>query len=181
MFSYPTPPSLLSLDPIELKSLALGGALIHLGNGYRPAGWPDTPASRTRAMERFTLPELVFISTTAAWIWGAPIDCPDAPKLSTIEAKRFPATLIKGLRVHEYHVSAEEIINFAELKVSSPTRTLYDLLFLSETEYKRRGRTAVRYLVNQYSIPFNEVQANLEKKFVPHSVRARKRLDEAAL
>lgn len=108
-------------------AMRLRGALIPCGPGMRGAAWPDTPRVRLAAIGFRLDRSLVAAYLTAAWVWGAATD-PGSPLSVAAAAGSARAPVAPGTRRYELRFAPGDISELGEFGVTSPTRTLLDLL-----------------------------------------------------
>ena len=125
------------------------GSLVACGPGIRPVGWPETPRVRLAALAPWLGTRYVAIRLTAAWVWGAakhpgsPIEC------STHGRKRAPSFTSPGLTVYEHMLTSDDICRIGVQCVTTPTRTLCDLL-RSASPHHITERVACRLLLARH-------------------------------
>ncbi|MEV8338338.1 hypothetical protein [Leucobacter sp. NPDC077196] len=147
--------------PAVRSAERLRGSLVSCGPGLRPAAWPETPRVRLAALAPWLGNQFVAIGTTAAWVWGV-TRRPAVPlQSSTMGRKRPPARAIAGIAVHEHALTASDIAQFGDGRVTTRTRTLCDLL-RSATPLSRVDRVACRLLLLQHEGGRSSVQAALD-------------------
>lgn len=123
------PPPRYDLWPIALQhAFRLRGALVPCGPGVRGVGWPDTPCVRLSALGPWLGAGKCASHLTAAWVWNA-VDELGTPLSITLPSGRHGSLQSShGVRRHEMRLNREDIRAFDELLVTSPFRTILDLL-----------------------------------------------------
>lgn len=167
--------------PVAVRSAArLRGALTACGPGVRGIGWPESPAVRLVALAAWIGPDLAACGATAAWVWGARRD-PGRPLHATVLGGRRAGRLgSSSLKVHEYRLSDDDLVEFDGLRVTSRLRTAEELLF-HEPEFGSAERASCRLLVLGVTAGAEALHARVEGSRRPHRARARSRLRECGL
>lgn len=159
------------------------------GPGVRGVGWPDAPHTRAVTLLGFTnlvherSARLCATGVTAAWIWGASWHSDHPIEFSTLHGKRFLSASPRSARVREYNITEQHVRPIAGVLVTTPSRTLYDLLYLDADEYESHGLVAARELIEARLLPHTQMGlAHLTVSFHsrnrPYRVRADARLAE---
>ncbi len=169
------PPPRYDLFPKSLQSaLILRGALRRCGPGVRGVAWPDTPTVRLAALAQYLHSERIACHLTAAWVWHALPDAPE-PYCVATSPGRGHATTLPGTRIMQFSFREDEVAKLGHFLVTSPQRTLYDLLHqphsLSELE-----REAARVLLGKLSDRGAALRAQLHNERRPYGKRASTRL-----
>jgi len=102
------------------------GALVQCGPGMRGAGWPDSPTVRLTALAPWLQTGVAASHLTAAWVWGALDDCPKPLSVSSDPGNH--RRVKHGSRHHELRFAAGDRIHLGEFQVTTPARTVLDLL-----------------------------------------------------
>ncbi|MBC9935193.1 MULTISPECIES: hypothetical protein [unclassified Leucobacter] len=177
MTHSPGPPPIHLLPPAVRSAERLRGTLVPCGPGLRPVAWPEAPRVRAATLEQLCSPSLAAVLATAAWVWGArraldrPVEV--AGGRGGAAAERFDP----GLRVRDLRFDAGELHQFGGLRVSTPARTVSDLLRLRE-DFGAPDRAACRLLLRLVPGGAAEVAASLARHPVPHRRRALERLGD---
>lgn len=132
--------------PVAVRSAALlRGIAVRCGPGIRLVSWPETPSVRAAAIGGSFAGERVAAHLTAAWIWGAART--PGERLSFIVQRGRPHDLYAeaGIVLHQYRLGADEVVGVGAYPVTSPRRTLYDLL--RGAEFSHEHRIACRMLL----------------------------------
>ena len=146
MRTLPNPPPVHLLPPAVRSAERLRGTLVPCGPGFRPVGWPDIPRVRAAALAGFCSSRSTVTLDAAAWVWGArrapglPVDVA-SPGGGTAAERFNPA-----LRTHDLSFATGDVIRFGQVGVSSPARTLYDLLRM-RNEFTASERACCRLLL----------------------------------
>lgn len=119
-----------SLWPATVRSADLmRGALVRCGPGVRPAGWPETPRTRLASLAPWLDGGSYFVThRTAAWVWGAAKDPGTPLRLCVPRGSRLPAQIPPLIRFSAHSLSPEDLTVFDGLSVTTPLRTINDLL-----------------------------------------------------
>lgn len=141
----PTPPRFDDWPQAIRSAELLRGTVVPCGPGLRLAAWPETPTVRACALRPVFHSGLIAAHLTAAWIWGAARH-PGIPlEFITRSGKLRDGFGENPPRLHRYRIEPDDTVPLGELFVTSPSRTLFDLL-RAET-FSRRSRLACRVLL----------------------------------
>lgn len=151
MTPHPAPPKPPRLDrwpPAVRSAEVLRGTAVRCGPGLRLVSWPETPAVRASAIAA-ELSGRIGVQLTAAWIWGAARDPGARLEFSVPRGLPLPGTASSGVVLHEYRISEHETVRVGGFLVTSPVRTIYDLLRAPRFEAAERlaCRVMLAYLV----------------------------------
>lgn len=173
-------PPRTDLWPVAVRSAELlRGSLIRCGPGVRPAGWPETPRVRLAALAPFLCTPLLHSRVavarmSAAWVWGT-AKGPGTPlRLTALGGMRRPESLADVV-VHELGCTAAETVRFGDFRVTSPIRTVYDLLY-QRGPFTASRITACRLLLRLAPDGYSAVAAAVEARRRPYREEARSRL-----
>jgi len=116
-----------------LRSLALDGVLVRIDAGYQPIDVPTTPAVRAAAIAprvpRELAPDgMIVAGPSAAWVWGGLPRLEEPLTIVVRGAGRMPAVDQPGAHLHRILLADAEIVALGEVLVTSPLRTVLDLL-----------------------------------------------------
>lgn len=121
-------PPRYDLWPVPVQhAMRLRGALISCGPGVRGAAWPDSPKVRLAALATHLDDGFVAARLTAAWVWQASAH-PGTPLIFAAAAGRARKPTKPGSRRYECRFAAGDTVKLGEFGVTSPRRTLIDLL-----------------------------------------------------
>lgn len=170
-------PQLQLLPPSVRSAELLRGTLVHCGVGERPISWPDSPETRARSLNDLVsvTPSLAVVLHTAAWVWGATWRVHEPVSLSTFRRARLLHPR-KGTRVHEFDLQEAHVTRFAHIPVTTPARTLYDLLFIDDTDWVPATWVNCVMLLRLITGDPSSIIDELCLGRRPHLNRARKRL-----
>ncbi|OII26653.1 hypothetical protein BIV03_07640 [Curtobacterium sp. MCBA15_016] len=111
----------------ELRAAVLDGELVAVGACWASPAEPQTPALRAAAAAWALRDARLIASTrTAAWVWGAVSRAP-AP-LEACVPLRVRVHVDGALRVREVVITDEDVVVLDGLRVTTPLRTVVDLL-----------------------------------------------------
>jgi hypothetical protein len=117
-----------SCTSIELNAALLDGELVRVGDGY---WWIDVPIGQRERARSLTTElgdaRIIVCDRSAAWVWGW------GPSPSTITtcvsiSARVPSPVRRRLNTREVVISSDEVVVIAATRVTSPVRTLIDLV-----------------------------------------------------
>ncbi|QYM76068.1 hypothetical protein [Leucobacter luti] len=162
--------------PAAIRSAELQrGTLVRCGPGVRLVSWPETPRVRLTALAPWLGTELIAVLETAAWVWGAS-STPGRPMhLSTQHRRRTRGEPPVGALVHQFSYAPHAIVRYGPFEVTTPLRTVTDLLRLPE-EFTHAHRVSCRLLLLSAEIERSLVDGALAVGPPPHRRRARARL-----
>ena len=148
--------------PVAVRAAErLRGTLVRCGPGLRPVGRPEVPSLRLAALEPWPGPAYVAVHLTAAWVWGAARGPGETLQLSTAGGRRAGDRAGAGVSVHEFRCDPAEVVRFGRRSVTSPLRTVYDLLRLGR-RFDAEARVACRLLLNASPDAREGVRARLD-------------------
>lgn len=117
-----------SLPPTILSAEKLSGSIVSIGNGYIPAIDMERCALRLSTLLREPQEYVALSSIGAAWFWGAVRHAPLVPEFSVHVGHRV-VVRSRGLHTRrELRLQESDVEYFNGYGVTSPTRTVADLL-----------------------------------------------------
>lgn len=123
-----TTPLLASCAGTELNAALLDGELVRLGDGY---WWIDVPIGvRERALSlsrELHDSRVIVCDQSAAWVWGWR-DAPSTLTTCVSIAARVPSPVRRRLHTREAVIADDEVAMIAAIRVTSPLRTVIDLV-----------------------------------------------------
>lgn len=168
--------------PPALRSAALlSGTLVRSGPGYRAVSWPDGPRARVASIAGLLGKNFIAAEDTAAWVWGVRRSPGSALQLLTRRG-RAPADFELGdarglVRVSAYRLAPGDIEEVAGQGVTSPERTVYDLL-RSREPFTVHRRVACRLLNARDPALLASLTARAAGASLSDGARVRRRLRE---
>jgi hypothetical protein len=126
----PTLPRLLTardLPEVELQAAALDGDVCRVAGSWASIADPDDEWRRAEALADSLGPLVVAARGTAAWIWGARAAAPRRLEGVVPSCARHHDDR-PGVTVGEVLIDDDEITRLGRVRVTSPTRTVLDLL-----------------------------------------------------
>lgn len=155
------------------------GNLIQCGPGVRGVGWPETPLVRSQALTSLTHGRpLIAVLFTAAWLWGANPSAGPHYTFSTFGASRFLGTPPEGSVVHEFALERSHVTHIGQITVTSPERTLYDVLYLDDDLFENYGFTIAQDMVLQFPRLAKGWRETFHSRYRPYVRRAQARYAE---
>lgn len=114
----------------ELAAARLDGDVVELGEAYAPADLVETAALRAASLASLVagLHGAAFAGMTAAWIHGAGDSPPDPHELQSATGRRLRAPTTRRIIVHDPVLDPSDVQHLGGLAVTTPERTLIDLL-----------------------------------------------------
>jgi hypothetical protein len=116
------------LPHAELQAARLDGDLFALNLSFFPIDEFDTPALRAASLRPHVPANLIAERDTAAWVWGARPTPPPVHEFCTGVGSRGRPGGPLPMSVREVVIDSAEVDVLADLPVTSPGRTLLDLL-----------------------------------------------------
>ncbi len=164
--------------PEALKSSALlQGTLTRCGPGYRPVGWPESPAVRCVAIASYLDGRFVAINDTAAWIWGASRRPGSPLEVSTRSGRAPTLSGCAEVQYREFTFRPGEFSFIGDFAVTTPLRTAFDLL-RSPRPFTAQRRVACRLLLSSVPTPRESAGRHVSQSNSPDGARVFRRLEE---
>lgn len=130
--SSPDPPR-YDQWPVAVRSAGrLHGTLVPCGPGLRGVGWPESPRVRATALAGTLTRDQIATRMTAAWLWGAARDPGRPLSAHSRTSGRWSRADTVTVRTSELRIAPSEVIQLGPCRVSTPGRTILDLLYASE-------------------------------------------------
>lgn len=123
------PGALLSQQ--ELSAARLDGLLVEVGEGYMPADMPEDAGARAAALAPILSPGYAASGPTAAWVHGIGDAPPLHHHIQRAVDRRPRVQPRQNVIVHEGQVPSNDLMLVATLPVTTPLRTLTDLVLTS--------------------------------------------------
>lgn len=115
----------IDLPSAELRALVLDGEAYPLGDCVAAIDELASPAMRAAALA--LPPRLIAEQHTAAWIWGAAAEPPARHEVCAALTARSRPAFEAHLAVREVVLLHEDVVQVAQLSVTTPMRTAIDL------------------------------------------------------
>ncbi|MBX9717595.1 MAG: hypothetical protein K2X36_01975 [Microbacteriaceae bacterium] len=115
------------ISATELRSAALDGEVVPVGEGFLPIDTPVSALARAASLAPLLIDERVVIADrSAAWVWGWG---PEPAAVTTCVAitARIPSPDRRRLRAREVVIDDDERRMLGPVAVTTPLRTLLDL------------------------------------------------------
>ncbi len=163
----------------ELQAAALDGDVFRVDRAFCSVAEFDVPWRRATALGDLFGREFVVASHSAAWVWGALSQAPVTHE-GFGETRKGRHDVPTGLRVRAVEVAAEDLVDFGPVRVTSPARTLVDLV--RSEAYVVETAAVVRFLATEHGVDRRACDDILARTHtLPHRRRAKQRLDAAGL
>ena len=159
----PDPPRVDLWPPAVRSAELLKGSLVRCGTGVRPIGWPDTPRVRSAALASVLAGGCAAIGMTAAWVWGASRSPDFRPTVSTLRGVRAAALNSAERTLRELTLRDDDLQWFGSRAVTTPGRTVFDLLHASQP-FTLRHVVACRLLALQLRGGVGEISKRMEQQ-----------------
>ncbi len=172
------PPALYELEQTALDAHYRRGELVKCGFGYALPEQQRNPAARLLSYGKSMIAGTVVCDASAAWVWTALTKCPELLHLNLAPGvSRIPGQARAGssdlIRVHHGRLSHTDVTRFAQLRVTTPQRTLRDLLFNTPSvELNYDLQQACQYLAHQLQLDREDILKFIRAKKHPQKARA---------
>ena len=169
----------LDLPEAELHAAKLDGELYPVDRCFSPVDEIDGLRNRAMALSLTVPARLIAEQRTAAWIYGALNRPPRQHQFcADISARVRPPALV-AITVREVVIDASDLVEVAELLVTTPLRTVVDLARAS-VNFTNDDLRAVSDLMRIGRFGVEECRAVLDRRRnLPHKRLALERIDEA--
>ncbi|MFD6699170.1 MULTISPECIES: type IV toxin-antitoxin system AbiEi family antitoxin [unclassified Microbacterium] len=139
----------------ELAAARLDGDVVELGEGYAPADLVETAALRAASLIPLVagMRDAAFAGMTAAWIHGASDAPPDPHELQSATGHRLRAPTTRRIIVHDPVLDPSDVQHLGGIAVTTPERTLIDLLRWPATVPERHDWARLLALTDPALIP----------------------------
>ncbi|WP_175986264.1 type IV toxin-antitoxin system AbiEi family antitoxin [Microbacterium tenebrionis] len=124
------PGALLSAS--ELSAARIDGVLIEVGEGYMPPDVPEDAAARAASLRPVLAEGYALCGPTAAWVHGVGDAPPACHHLQRIVERRQRVARERTVILHERRIEASDIQRLGGVPVTTPARTLTDLVLGSD-------------------------------------------------
>jgi hypothetical protein len=167
------------LPVAELAAIRLDGGLFESGDGYAVVDSVDGPTLRADSLAPLLVAPRVADRSTAAWIWGAAPLLPRPLEACVRPGRSQGIEPLRGVQVRESTLEVVDIVRLGVLEVTTPHRTVLDLLRLPQaTDTTGAARELmVRRLIADFAIEVDELLGDLaDTRFQRERRRAREQL-----
>ena len=172
--SPPAPPSLHLLPHAVRSAELIRGSAVRCGPGIRLVSWPETPSVRAAALGERLGTNRIAAHLTAAWVWGTAEE-PGTPLEFIVRVGRAHQLEPRsGIRLHQYNLDTEDIVFCGGRAVTSPSRTLYDLL--RADVFTHTQRLACRMLLAHHLGSRDSWLTQFGARGRPYAARVRQRI-----
>ena len=162
----------------ELSAARLDGEVAALGHGYAPIDVPAGVSARARSLARVLPRRLIADRRTAAWVHGAIERLPQRVDACARTKSRPSALLIFVGSIREVVIDDAEVTRFDSVCVTTPLRTIFDLL--REAEFDGDAARVVQRLAALYSVSHETCTRYLDgRPHLPNKALTRSRLARA--
>jgi hypothetical protein len=165
------------LPSTELQAVALDGDVFRLDRAFCSIAEFDVPWRRASVFDE--RPNVVVARLSAAWVWGA---LPVAPHIHEVfrVAGSHSADDTTTLKVSWVAVDPSDIVDFAGVRVTSPTRSVVDLC--REAVFDDDLVAVLRRLCAEHRVTRAGCDRILDRgRSFPHRRRVEARLDSLGL
>lgn len=148
--------------------------MVRCGPGVRLVSWPETPTVRATAIGDDFTPARVAALLTAAWIWGVTREPNEQLEFVVLRGRTHDLRQFSAVALHQYQLDQADISRLGPFSVTSPKRTLYDLL--RGHSFDRKHRVACRLLLARLERGRSALAAEFPLRHKPYETRMRRRL-----
>jgi len=168
--------ALSGLDPAVLSAERMNGTIVPLGHYYAPIINANSMVARLHCSLQPHHPDVIFSGLTAAWVWGALRDAPARMEYSVRANKRISIrTQIPHIK-REMQFSSSDVVRIGPFEVTSPLRTVFDLV-QSSAPMTVEMRVACRLLLLREDSARKKILHTLKNKpRTPHATRVREQI-----
>lgn len=117
-----------TLSLCELQSARLDGDVIEVGDAYMPADAIETAELRAGSLSRSVGTRCALTHESAAWVLGALDDPPTRHSAQRCVPRRVPPMIDRRFQYRDQLLPAADVILVGATAVTTPVRTLVDLL-----------------------------------------------------
>ena len=179
-----TLPSVLSaidLPPAELYAARLDGELFAIGGAFLAVDEIEQPRHRAAAALAGLQDRLIAERLSAAWVWGA-MDAPPARHQFCVgTGSRVGHSAVRWMTVREVVIEREEIVDLDGGLVTSPLRTVVDLVRFGD-RFDEAETGIVRRLAALGGVRLDDAARTIEaRRNLPGKRRALARLRQCGL
>jgi hypothetical protein len=115
------------LSPAELSAARLDGDLVEIGEGYMPADAVESAAMRAASLAPLCGERIAVGLWSAAWVYGALHEPPARHSLVRAPGRRVGNLISRRAVFHDTAIDADDVTLFADVRVTTPLRTLTDI------------------------------------------------------
>ena len=147
----------------ELCAARLDGELVSVDECFTPIDVHDGPFIRARALTGLWSARLIAEQRTAAWVWGAAADAPARHQLCASIGARARAITPQRSVVREVVIDSDEIAVLQSVRVTTPLRTVTDLVRFS-ARFDDVDIQIVRQLLEGAELTLDDCRAALDRR-----------------
>lgn len=161
------------LTEAELTAACLDGHLVALGDGYIPADVVESTMLRAASVAHLLGATLAATHESAAWILGLLDEPPARHRVQRAVGKRLHHVVSRRLVYRDPLIESSDLLRIADVRVSTPARTLADLARSPDAT----SRDLARHWARERPEEAHEAVAWLDRhRSIPHKRGARKLL-----
>jgi hypothetical protein len=162
----------------ELCAARLDGELYGVDAAFAPVDTPFTTHTRAAALGAWAHGRLIAEQHTAAWVWGALSDPPERHEFCARIDRRTRPPFGSAFSVREVVIDESEIAHLAGMRVTSPLRTVIDLVRFTP-QFTTRDAQIVRELRSLQAVTAEQCERYLDAR--PHLPNKRQATQRLAL
>ncbi|WP_029144223.1 hypothetical protein [Microbacterium luticocti] len=132
------------LSEAELFAACLDGHLAPVGEAFLPADAVETAALRAASLAPLLGGQLAATGLSAAWIHGALAFPPGRHSAQRVSAQRRGHILDRRIEYHDRRLDADQVMVLGGVHVTTPTRTLADLVRVADAAHREAAEMMVR-------------------------------------
>lgn len=163
----------------ELSAMRLDGEIVAVDQCFAPFDDFPSPEQRASALALNRGERLIAERHSAAWVWGA-LDHPPTPhEFCVAHNARVTRRPVPHLTVREVVLAEGDVIEIGGVAVTSPQRTIADLVRFSD-HWGQRDGIIVSRLLTAGGLTVAQALRELDRHKLPHKRRATERLRASA-
>ncbi|CAN5179228.1 hypothetical protein BH09ACT5_BH09ACT5_15310 [soil metagenome] len=165
----------------ELAAARLDGELFALDGGFCPVDEIEQPLHRALALHAGHSGKLIGEQLSAAWVWGALDSAPSHQQFCVATGARVSHTSARWMTVREVVIETDEIAALGSALVTTPARTVADLVRFADSFGPREAEVVARLAAMAGLSLDDTVRSFQRRRNLPNKRRAVERLALCAL
>jgi hypothetical protein len=176
-------PAVLSAVDIpapELRAARLDGEVFAVGDCFSPVDEIEQPRHRAAAAHAGHSARLIAEQLSAAWVWGALDSPPPQHQFCVATGARVSHSPGRGILVREVVIGTDEVVALGRALVTTPARTVMDLVRFAERFGADEARAVNRLAAGAGLSLGDAARAISGRRNLPNKRRAVARLELCA-
>ena len=167
--------TLRDLSIAELTAMRLDGDIVAVGTCFAPLDDVPDVSQRAASLREYADGRLVAERGSAAWVWGAQFPAPSPVELCTAPGERFARAPSLDMVVREVVIARDEITVVEGAAITTPARTVADLVRFTPT-WNAEQSELIRRLLEATGTSLGDVERARDRYKLTHRRRALRRL-----